>query len=157
MRIGLGYDIHKLVEGRKLILAGLEVDHDRGLLGHSDADVVVHALIDAILGAMGMGDIGQHFPDNDMKYKDADSMQLLEKIVYMMECENYQIVNVDINVIAQSPKLSKYRESMRVNLAKYLKVDRGDVNIKFKTKEELDAVGEKLGMEAHAIVLLQKQ
>lgn len=157
MRIGLGYDIHKLVEDRKLILAGLEIDHDKGLLGHSDADVVVHALIDAILGAMGMGDIGQHFPDNDMKYKDANSMELLAKIVYMMECENYQIVNVDINIIAQKPKLSKYRESMRMNLARHLKVDRGDVNIKFKTKEELDAVGEELGIEAQAVVLLQKQ
>lgn len=157
MRIGLGYDIHKLVEGRKLILAGLEVDYTKGLLGHSDADVVVHAVIDAIIGAMGMGDIGQHFPDNDMKYRDANSMELLEKIIYMMECENYKIVNVDINVIAQKPKLSKYRESMRVNLAKYLKVDRGDVNIKFKTKEELDAVGEELGIEAQAVVLLDKQ
>lgn len=157
MRVGLGYDIHRLVEGRKLILAGLEIDHDKGLLGHSDSDVVVHAVMDAIIGAMGMGDIGQHFPDNDMKYKDANSMELLEKIVYIMECEGYKIINVDLNVIAQKPKLSKYRESMRTNLAKYLKADRVDVNIKFKTKEELDAVGNELAVEAQAIILLNKQ
>lgn len=156
LRIGLGYDIHQLVEGRKLILAGIEIEHSKGLSGHSDADVVIHALIDALLGAMAKGDIGLHFPDHDMKYKDADSVELLKSILMLMEEENYQINNIDINIIAQKPKLSKYRDSMQANLATVLKIDIADINIKFKTNEELDAVGKELGIEAQAIVLLCK-
>ena len=156
-RIGLGYDIHQLVEGRKLILAGIEIAHNKGLLGHSDADVVIHALIDALLGAMAKGDIGLYFPDNDMKYKDANSIELLKQVLTLMEEERYSINNIDINIIAQKPKLSKYREVMKEHLAMVLKTDPCNVNLKFKTNEELDAVGKELGIEAQAIVLLYRE
>ena len=155
-RIGLGYDIHRLVEGRDLIIGGVKITHEKGLLGHSDADVLVHAIIDALLGALALDDIGTLFPDTDPKYKNADSVKLLS-VVYkkIMEC-GYKINNIDSNIIAQSPKMMPYIPKMRTALANVLSMDERDISIKAKTKEKLDAVGEKLAIEANAIVMLVK-
>ncbi len=154
MRIGHGYDVHKLVEDRKLILGGVEIPYEKGLLGHSDADVLLHAISDALLGATAKGDIGKHFPDNDDKYLGADSLKLLEEVVKLIENDGYKIVNIDSTVIAQRPKLQNYIDSMRENVAKACKIDINCVNIKATTEEKLGFTGEGLGISAHAVVLV---
>ena len=154
MRIGMGYDVHKLVEGRPLILGGVTIPYEKGLLGHSDADVLVHAIMDALLGAAGLGDIGKHFPDTDPKYKGADSIELLCHVGKLLEEHLYYIENIDATVIAQKPKLAPYREMMRENVAKALKIPVGRVNIKATTEEGMGFTGEGLGMKAEAICLL---
>jgi 2-C-methyl-D-erythritol 2,4-cyclodiphosphate synthase len=156
MRIGHGYDVHRLTEDRKLILCGVEIPYEKGLLGHSDADVAVHALMDAILGALALGDIGKHFPDSDEKYKGADSVALLEKVILMAEELGYFLSNADITIIAQRPKLLTYIQKMRENIAGACGVDISDINVKATTTEQLGFEGEGLGISAHAVVLLKK-
>ena len=155
-RIGIGYDIHKLVEGRNLVIGGVRITHEKGLLGHSDADVLIHALIDAMLGALALDDIGTIFPDTDPKYKDADSTLLLKKVVNLVETKGYHIVNVDSNIIAQEPKMMPYIPKMKEVLAKVLNINPCDLSIKAKTKEKLDAVGQKLAIESNAVILLEQ-
>ena len=155
-RIGIGYDIHKLEEGRKLIVGGIEIPYEKGLLGHSDADVLVHAIIDALLGAAALPDIGTLFPDTDNAYKDADSVELLKKVYSMIKKKGYSVNNVDSNIIAQAPKMMPYIPQMKSLLAKTLKLEEDCISIKAKTKEGLDAVGEKRAIEANATVLLFK-
>ena len=154
MRVGMGYDVHKLVEGRRLILGGVEIPYEKGLLGHSDADVLVHAIMDALLGAAALGDIGKHFPDTDPAYKDADSMVLLEHVADLLDAHNFLIGNVDATIIAQKPKLSGYMETMRDNIAGRLRLDKNQVNIKATTEEGLGFTGEGLGISAQAICML---
>lgn len=156
-RIGLGYDIHRLVEGRELIIGGVKITHEKGLLGHSDADVLVHAIIDGLLGALALDDIGTLFPDTDPQFKDADSLVLLKKVYEKIKKEGYLINNIDSNIIAQSPKMMPYIPKMKDVLANLLEIDRSDISIKAKTKEKLDAVGENLAIEANASVLLIKK
>lgn len=156
-RIGLGYDIHRLVEGRELIIGGVKITHEKGLLGHSDADVLVHAIIDGLLGALALDDIGTLFPDTDPQFKDADSLVLLKKVYEKIKKEGYLINNIDSNIIAQSPKMMPYIPKMKDVLANLLEIDRNDISIKAKTKEKLDAVGENLAIEANASVLLIKK
>lgn len=155
MRIGHGYDVHRLVPDRKLILGGVEIPHETGLLGHSDADVLVHAVMDALLGAAAMGDIGKLFPDNDPAYKGADSMRLAEEVVTKITEAGWRVGNVDVTVIAQAPKLAPHIAQMRTNLAAVLQVDLSQVNIKATTEEKLGFTGEKLGIAAHAVCLLE--
>ena len=155
-RVGLGYDIHRLTEGRDLIIGGVKITHEKGLLGHSDADVLVHALIDALLGAVGLDDIGTLFPDTDPKYKDADSTKLLKHVIYEVAKLGYKIVNIDSNIIAQAPKMMPYIPKMKTILADVAGLELGQISIKAKTKEKLDAVGEGLAIEANAVVLLTK-
>ena len=155
-RVGIGYDIHRLVEGRELIIGGVKITHEKGLLGHSDADVLVHAIIDALLGALALDDIGTLFPDTDPKYKDADSMVLLRHVVKMIETEGYAINNIDSNIIAQSPKMMPYIPKMKTAISNILGVEPIDISIKAKTKEKLDAVGENKAIEANAVVMLEK-
>ena len=133
MRIGSGYDVHKLVEGRKLILGGVEIPFEKGLLGHSDADVLTHAVMDALLGAAALGDIGRHFPDNDNQYKDISSMKLLYEVLCLLKKEKYSIINIDATVIAQKPKLAKYMQAMEQNIANILEIDKHSVNVKATT------------------------
>lgn len=154
MRIGMGYDVHRLVEDRKLILGGVEIPWEKGLLGHSDADVLVHAVMDALLGAAALGDIGQHFPDTDPAYKGADSLQLLSKVGEILKEAGYQIGNVDATVIAQRPKLAPYREQMRVNMARALSVDASQISVKATTEEGLGFTGAGEGISAQAVALL---
>lgn len=154
MRIGHGYDVHKLVEGRKLILGGVEIPYDKGLLGHSDADVLTHALMDALLGAAALGDIGGLFPDNDDAYLGADSIELLKTVARLLHDKGYGIVNVDCTVIAQRPKLNAYIESMRRVLASAMGVELDAVSVKATTEEHLGFTGEGLGIAAHAVVLI---
>ena len=156
-RIGLGYDIHRLVEGRELIIGGVKITHEKGLLGHSDADVLVHAIIDGLLGALALDDIGTLFPDTDPQFKDADSLVLLKKVYEKIKKEGYLINNIDSNIIAQSPKMMPYIPKMKDIMANLLEIDRNDISIKAKTKEKLDAVGENLAIEANASVLLIKK
>lgn len=156
-RIGLGYDIHRLVEGRELIIGGVKITHEKGLLGHSDADVLVHAIIDALLGALALDDIGTLFPDTDPKYKDADSIILLKHVCGLVQKEGYKISNIDSNIIAQSPKMMPYIPKMKELLAEVLQADLSDISIKAKTKEKLDAVGESKAIEANAAVILEFQ
>ena len=156
-RIGLGYDIHRLVEGRELIIGGVKITHEKGLLGHSDADVLVHAIIDGLLGALALDDIGTLFPDTDPQYKDADSLVLLKKVYEKIKSEGYLINNIDSNIIAQSPKMMPYIPKMKDILANILEISRNDISIKAKTKEKLDSVGENLAIEASASVLLKLQ
>lgn len=155
MRIGHGYDVHKLVEGRKLILGGVEISHEKGLLGHSDADVLVHAVMDAILGAAALGDIGKHFPDSDERYKGADSIELCKEVARLLCSHNYSVVNVDATVIAQAPKLAPHIGQMRKNIADALGVAVDCVNVKATTEEHLGFTGEKLGIAAHAVCLIE--
>ena len=155
MRIGHGYDVHRLVPDRKLILGGVEIPHETGLLGHSDADVLVHAVMDALLGAAAIGDIGKLFPDNDPAYKGADSMRLAEEVVAKITEAGWRVGNVDVTVIAQAPKLAPHIAQMRTNLAAALQVDLSQVNIKATTEEKLGFTGEKLGIAAHAVCLLE--
>ena len=154
MRIGHGYDVHRLVEGRKLILGGVEVPHTLGLLGHSDADVLTHAVMDALLGAAALGDIGRHFPDTDPAYAGADSLKLLDHVVELLEEKGYQVGNVDATILAQKPKLAPYIERMRDNLAARMKVEPDQVNVKATTEEKLGFTGAEEGIAAHAVALL---
>lgn len=155
IRIGHGYDVHKLVEGRKLILGGVEIEHETGLLGHSDADVLLHAISDALLGAAALGDIGKLFPDNDPKYKGADSLVLLRKVGVNLTAAGYKISNIDATVIAQAPKLSPHIRLMRTNIARALGIDASQVSVKATTEEGLGFSGEKLGIAAHAVCLIE--
>jgi len=156
MRIGHGYDVHRLVEGRKLILCGVEIPHTVGLLGHSDADVAYHALTDALLGAAAMGDIGRHFPDTDPQYKGADSGKLLDHVMELIWAKGYTVGNVDVTIIAQKPKLKAYIETMRANIAAHLRVDLDCVNVKATTTEKLGFEGEMLGISTHAVACIEK-
>ncbi|MBR4550819.1 MAG: 2-C-methyl-D-erythritol 2,4-cyclodiphosphate synthase [Oscillospiraceae bacterium] len=155
MRIGHGYDVHRLVEGRKLILGGVEVPYEKGLLGHSDADVLIHAVMDALLGAAGLGDIGQHFPDSDDRFLGADSLELLRQVCGMLSERGYRIGNVDVTVIAQRPKLAGFIPAMRENLAAVMGLRPEDVNVKATTEEKLGFTGEGLGIAAHAVALIE--
>lgn len=152
MRIGIGYDVHRLVEGRQLILCGVEIPYERGLLGHSDADVAVHALMDAVLGALALGDIGKLFPDSDPQYKGADSMKLLDTVIGKMRGKGFSLCNLDITIIAEKPKLSPYIEQMRQNLAKAFGCDISQISVKATTEEGLGLGG--AGIGANAFVLL---
>ena len=156
MRIGLGYDIHKLVEGRKLILGGIELEYEKGLLGHSDADALAHSIIDALFGALALGDIGTHFPDNDPKYKDIDSMILLKEAYTLVKKQGYVINNLDNTIFAQAPKMKPYIPRIQENLAQVLEIDKSLISIKAKTMEEQDSVGEKKAISTQSIVLLRK-
>jgi 2-C-methyl-D-erythritol 2,4-cyclodiphosphate synthase len=156
IKIGHGYDVHRFAENRKLILGGVEIEYEKGLLGHSDADVLVHALMDAILGALGKGDIGKHFPDTDEKYRGADSMKLLEKVCEIMRDEGYSLSNADCTVIAQAPKLAPHIQKMRENIATVIGCDVSNINVKATTEEKLGFTGEKLGIAAHAVCLLER-
>jgi 2-C-methyl-D-erythritol 2,4-cyclodiphosphate synthase len=156
MRIGIGYDVHKLVEGRKLILGGVEINHTKGLLGHSDADVLIHATMDSILGALGLGDIGKHFPDTDEQYKGISSMILLQRVYENMEQMGYKINNIDCIIVAQKPKLAPYIDYMRENIAKALNTLKENVNIKATTTEKLGFEGREEGISAHAVCTIIK-
>ena len=154
LRVGIGYDVHRLVSGRKLILGGVDIPFEKGLLGHSDADVLTHAICDAILGALGLGDIGKHFPDTDPAYKGIYSLTLLEHVVRLMQQRQYAIGNVDATIIAEKPKLSKYMEQIRTKLATILQTSSENVNIKATTNEGLGFAGRGEGIAAQAIVNL---
>ena len=154
MRIGHGYDVHRLVKGRKLILGGVNVNHDLGLLGHSDADVLVHAIIDSLLGAAALGDIGVLFPDTDEKYKNADSIELLKKVCRILEEKSFKIVNIDSTIIALKPKLKEHICKMRENIANACNIDITCVNVKATTEENLGFTGREEGIAAHAISLI---
>lgn len=156
MRIGHGYDVHRLVEGRKLILGGVEIPWEKGLLGHSDADVLTHALMDALMGAAALGDIGHAFPDNDPAFAGADSILLLELVMQMLEEKGYRVGNVDCTVIAQRPKLAPYIAEMKKRLASALRIEADAVNVKATTEEKLGFTGEGLGIAAHAVALIEK-
>lgn len=155
-RIGHGYDVHKLTEGRKLILGGVEIPHTLGLLGHSDADVLTHAVMDAMLGALALGDIGQHFPDTDPKYQGADSLKLLYHVNGLIQRKGWRIGNVDATLLAQAPKLAPHIPQMRQNLAKQLGCDVEQVSVKATTEERLGFTGAEQGMAAHCVVLLER-
>ena len=154
-RIGHGYDVHKLVENRRLIIGGVEIPHTLGLLGHSDADVLVHAVMDAIIGALGLGDIGKHFPDNSDEFKDISSMKLLLSVKALMDEKNAEIVNIDSTLILQKPKVAPYIEAMRENIASALGAQTNLVNVKATTEERLGFTGREEGAAAHAVVLLK--
>lgn len=154
MRIGHGYDVHKLVEGRKLIIGGVDIEFEKGLLGHSDADVLTHAIMDALLGAAGLGDIGLHFPDNDPAYKDADSIKLLEKVGDILESNLYVVDNIDATIIAQAPKMRPHIDAMREKIAGALRIPVSLVNVKATTEEGLGFTGVGEGIAAHAVCLL---
>ena len=154
MRIGHGYDVHRLVEGRKLILGGVEIPYEKGLLGHSDADVLLHAIMDSILGALALGDIGHLFPDNDPAYKGADSLELMRRVAARMHEAGYDIGNVDATVLAQAPKLAPHIDSMRTRIAEALDTDLARISVKATTEEHLGFTGSGDGMAAHAVCLL---
>lgn len=156
MRIGHGYDVHKLVEGRDLILGGVKIDHKLGLLGHSDADVLLHAVSDALLGAAGLGDIGRHFPDTDPQYKGADSMKLLAIVGEKVTAAGYRISNIDVTMIAQKPKLKDHIGAMERNIASALNMEPGRVNVKATTEEKLGFTGREEGLSCHAVCLLEE-
>ena len=156
MRIGHGYDVHKLVEGRDLIIGGVKIEHTLGLLGHSDADVLVHAVMDALLGAAGLGDIGKLFPDNDPQYKGISSMKLLKVVRQRIEEKGYRVSNLDVTMIAQQPKLRPYISQMEMNIAVMLGIDGDRVNIKATTEERLGFTGDGSGMACHAVCLLEE-
>ncbi|MFR2517870.1 2-C-methyl-D-erythritol 2,4-cyclodiphosphate synthase [Peptostreptococcus stomatis] len=154
MRVGIGYDVHKLVEDRDLIIGGVKIDYDRGLLGHSDADVLTHALIDAIFGALGEGDLGRHFPDTDPGFKGADSLKLLAYAKGLMDKRGYRLGNADCTIIAQAPKMAPHLSSMIDNFARVLDTDKTNINVKATTEEGLGFTGSKEGISSQAIVLL---
>lgn len=156
MRIGHGYDVHRLVEGRDLILGGVKIDFEKGLLGHSDADVLLHAVSDAMLGAAGLGDIGRHFPDTDPKYKGADSLVLLASVGEKIKAAGYRVGNLDVTMIAQRPKLAPHIAQMQENIAKALDVDPSRINVKATTEEKLGFTGSGEGMACHAVCLLEE-
>ena len=155
MPIGHGYDIHKLIPGRKLILCGVEIPYSKGLLGHTDADVLTHAIIDALLGAAGLGDIGQHFPDNDPKWKDANSLDLLELAYESIKNKGYEIINIDSTIVAEEPKLSPHVNNMKKVLSQAIEIKETQINIKAKTNEGLDSTGQKNAICAWAVALLE--
>lgn len=155
MRAGIGFDVHAYAMGRKLILGGVEIDYEKGLAGHSDADVLVHTIMDAILGACGLGDIGIHFPDSDMKYRDISSLTLLEQVGKKMEAEGFEIENIDAVLILQEPKVFKYFEKMKENIADTLKIDIARVNLKATTTEHLGFCGRGEGVAAQSVALLK--
>lgn len=157
IRIGNGFDVHKLVENRRLVLCGVEVPYELGLLGHSDADVAIHAVMDALIGALALGDIGSHFPDNDASFKDIDSMILFQRVLSLEEFANWNISNIDLTIIAQRPKLGQYREQMRENIAKVAKLNINQVSVKFTTTEKLGFTGRGEGIAAMASVLLESK
>ncbi len=156
MRIGIGYDAHRLEKNRRLILGGVEIDFQKGLIGHSDADVLVHAIMDALLGAAAMGDIGKHFPDTDLKYKDINSMDLLCDVYKMIAVQGYRIGNIDAVIVAQKPKLAPYIEKMRLNIAQSLDIDISDISIKATTEENMGFTGREEGIRAKAVCLIEK-
>ena len=156
MRIGHGYDVHKLVEGRALILGGVQIPYEKGLLGHSDADVLLHAVSDALLGAAGLGDIGKHFPDTDPAYKGADSGELLQIVGEKITAAGYRVGNIDVTMIAQKPKLKDYIPRMQKNIAARLGIDASRVNVKATTEEHLGFTGDGSGMSCHAVCLLEE-
>ena len=154
MRIGMGYDVHKLVEGRDLIIGGVKIPYEKGLLGHSDADVLLHAIMDALLGAAALGDIGKHFPDTDPKYKGADSIALLKEVGSLIDKNHFVIENIDATIIAQAPKMRPHIDEMRINIAQALRIEMSQVNVKATTEEGLGFTGEGLGISSQAICLL---
>ena len=156
-RFGMGYDVHRLVEGRKLILGGVEIPWEKGLLGHSDADVLLHAVADALLGAAALGDIGRHFPDTDEKFAGADSMKLLAEVVKLVGEKGYRVGNVDATIVAQAPKLAPHIEKMAENIARVLGVERDCVNVKATTEERLGFTGSGEGMSAYAVAGIEKE
>ncbi|MBU5486227.1 2-C-methyl-D-erythritol 2,4-cyclodiphosphate synthase [Clostridium sp. MSJ-11] len=156
MRIGMGYDVHRLVEGRKLIIGGVEIPYEKGLLGHSDADVLLHALMDSILGAAALGDIGKHFPDKDDSYKDISSVKLLKEVKKIVENKGYKVTNIDSTIIAQSPKMAPYIEEMRMKVSETLDISIDMINIKATTEEGLGFTGSGEGISAQSICLLSK-
>lgn len=156
MRIGHGYDVHRLVEGRDLILGGVKIPYEKGLLGHSDADVLLHAVSDALLGAAGLGDIGRHFPDTDPKYKGADSLELLRQVYRKISEKGYRVGNIDVTMIAQKPKLKDYIPQMQANIAAAVEAEPDRVNVKATTEEKLGFTGTGEGMSCHAVCLLEE-
>ena len=156
MRIGHGYDVHRLVEGRDLILGGVKIEYEKGLLGHSDADVLLHAVSDALLGAAGLGDIGKHFPDTDPKYKGADSLELLRVVAQRVTEAGYRVSNIDVTMIAQRPKLKDHIPQMVLNIASAVDITPDRVNVKATTEEKLGFTGEGLGMSCHVVCLLEE-
>ena len=155
MRIGQGFDVHALVPDRKLIIGGVDIPYERGLAGHSDADVLLHAICDALIGAAGLGDIGAHFPDTDPRYKGADSRVLLRSVVELIGLNGYRVVNVDCTIVAQAPKMAPHIGKMRENIAADLRIDSGAVNVKAKTAERLGAIGRGEGIAAEAVALIE--
>lgn len=156
LRIGNGYDVHVLTEGRKLILGGVEIPHTKGVLGHSDGDVLVHAIMDAMLGALALGDIGQHFPDIDMQYKNIDSMVLLSKVKELIYSKGYKIINLDSIIVLQKPKVKPYIEAMRKRIAEVLELEIDQVSVKATTEEKLGFTGDESGVKSYCVVLLEK-
>jgi len=156
VRIGFGFDVHALVKGRRLILGGVEIPHELGLIGHSDADVLCHALTDALLGAVALGDIGSHFPDTDPRYKDADSTELLLHVVEQVHSMGYRLVNTDITVVAERPKLRPHIDKIREKLSELLEAEVSDISVKASTNEKLGFIGREEGVTAYAVVLVQK-
>ena len=157
LRTGFGYDVHRLVEGRALILGGVTIPYEKGLLGHSDADVLLHALMDALLGAAALGDIGEHFPDTDEKYRGASSLELLRECSWILFKNGYEPVNVDVTLVAQRPKISPYKEAMRQNIAQALHIDLSQVSVKATTEEGLGLTGEGAGMKAYALACVRNR
>ena len=155
-RIGHGYDVHRLTEGRKLILGGVEIQYEKGLLGHSDADVLVHAIMDSILGALALGDIGKLFPDNDSAYKGADSIKLLEQVISIAEEKGFTVGNIDSTILCQAPKLAGYINNMRENIAKACNTDIDNISVKATTEEKLGFTGSGEGIAAHAVCIMEK-
>ncbi|MCF6465855.1 2-C-methyl-D-erythritol 2,4-cyclodiphosphate synthase [Clostridium sp. Cult2] len=155
MKIGIGYDVHQLVKGRKLIIGGVEIPYEKGLLGHSDADVLIHAIMDSILGALGLGDIGKHFPDTDNQYKDISSLVLLDRVYNIMLKSGYKVGNIDAVIIAEKPKMAPYIENMKGNIAKVLKTPLSYINIKATTTERLGFEGRGEGISAQSVCLLK--
>lgn len=156
LRIGNGYDVHVLTEGRKLILGGVEIPHTKGVLGHSDGDVLVHVIMDAMLGALALGDIGQHFPDTDMQYKNIDSMVLLSKVKELIYSKGYKIINLDSIIVLQKPKVKPYIEAMRKRIADVLELEIDQVSVKATTEEKLGFTGDESGVKSYCVVLLEK-
>ncbi|MEH1739503.1 2-C-methyl-D-erythritol 2,4-cyclodiphosphate synthase [Fusobacterium varium] len=156
IRIGNGYDVHVLAEGRKLMLGGVEIPHTKGVLGHSDGDVLVHAIMDAMLGALALGDIGQHFPDTDMKYENIDSTILLKRVKELITKRGYKIINLDSIIVLQKPKVKPYIEAMRKRIAEVLEIDVEQVSVKATTEEKLGFTGDESGVKSYCVVLLEK-
>lgn len=156
LKIGNGYDVHVLTEGRKLVLGGVEIPHTKGVLGHSDGDVLVHAIMDAMLGALALGDIGQHFPDTDMQYKNIDSMLLLSKVKELIYSKGYKIINLDSIIVLQKPKVKPYIEAMRKRIAEILEIEVDQVSVKATTEEKLGFTGDESGVKSYCVVLLEK-
>jgi 2-C-methyl-D-erythritol 2,4-cyclodiphosphate synthase len=157
MRVGIGYDVHKLVEGRKLVLGGVEINHYKGLLGHSDADVLIHAIMDALLGAAALRSIGYYFPDNDNSFKNISSLILLEKVKKLLDEKNYEIVNIDSVIIAQKPKIMPYIEEMKKNISEVLKIETENIGIKATTEEYLGFTGDESGIKAVSVCVIKRR